>query len=119
MPKKVMVLEDEPVLFELLHDLLGFEGYSVSKPELFENLLEELRAERPDAVLMDVNLKGANGLDLLTEIRADEDLKGTFVLISSGLDYRQESLQRGADDFLMKPYMPDDLVKILKTQLND
>lgn len=118
-PKKVMVLEDEAVLVDLLQDLLGLEGYEVSKPESAGNLLADLRSTRPDAVLMDVNLKGANGLELLGEIRADKELKDTFVVLSSGMDYRQESLARGADDFLMKPYMPDDLMKILNQKIKD
>jgi two-component system response regulator MprA len=108
-----MVLEDEAVLVELLQDLLGLEGYEVSNPKNADNLLTDLRTTRPDAVLMDVNLKGANGLDLLGKIRADEDFKDTLVVLSSGMDYRQESLARGADFFLQKPYMPDDLMKIL------
>ena len=72
-PKKVMVLEDEAILVELLQDLLGLEGYEVSKPESAGDLLADLRSTRPDAVLMDVNLKGANGLELLGEIRAEKD----------------------------------------------
>ena len=112
-----MVLEDEAVLVELLQDLLGLEGYEVSKPKNAQNLLADLRSTRPDAILMDVNLKGANGLELLGKIRADEDLKDTLVVLSSGMDYRQESLARGADDFLQKPYMPDDLMKILNQKI--
>ena len=119
MPKTVMVLEDEPLLFELLHELLGLEGYQVTKPVSMDNILAELSADRPDAVLIDVNLKDANGLDLLSKIRADQELKGLVVLLSSGSDYRQESAQRGADGFLMKPYMPEDLLTALKQNLND
>jgi len=118
-PKKVMVLEDETVLVDLLQDLLGLEGYEVSKLKSNENILADMRSTRPDAVLMDVNLKGVNGLELLGKIRADEDLKDTLVVLSSGLDYRQESLARGADDFLMKPYMPEDLMKILSQKIKN
>jgi len=119
MPKTIMVLEDEPMLFELLHDLLGLEGYQVIKPQSLENVLSEINAERPDAMLIDVNLKDANGLDLLSKIRGTEELKDMVVLLSSGSDYRQESAQRGADGFLMKPYMPDDLLTALKERIKD
>ena len=114
---KIVVLEDEVVLVDLLHDLLDLEGYAVSKLKSAKNALAELRASQPDALLMDVNLKDANGLDLLGQIRADEDLKDMLVVLTSGMDYRQESLARGADDFLMKPYMPDDLIEILKQKI--
>jgi DNA-binding response OmpR family regulator len=119
MHKTVMVLEDEPMLFELLHELLGLEGYQVTSPKSLDNILAELSADRPDAMLIDVHLKDANGLDLLSKIRADQALKDLVVFLSSGSDYRQESLQRGADGFLMKPYMPEDLLTALKQKLND
>jgi DNA-binding response OmpR family regulator len=117
MLKRIMVLEDEQTLYELLHDLLGFEGYEVSKPQNLQTLIEEMHAQLPDAMIIDVNLKGVNGLDLLDQIRADEQLKSIPVLLSSGLDYRRESEQRGADGFLMKPYMPDELFQLLKSKI--
>ena len=109
-----MVLEDEALLYELLHDLLHFEGYVVCKPDQLKDVVSEMRADPPVAAIIDVNLKEVNGLDLLDQIRADEKLKSMAVLISSGLDYKQESLKRGADGFLQKPYMPDELVNLLK-----
>jgi DNA-binding response OmpR family regulator len=112
-----MVLEDEAVLYELLHDLLALEGYEVVRPASFDNLISQVKDQRPQAVIVDVNLKGKSGLDLLDEIRKDAELAGTAVLVSSGLDYRQESLERGANAFLMKPYMPDELVGLLKQHL--
>jgi CheY-like chemotaxis protein len=115
--KKVMVLEDEVILVELLKDLLTLEGYEVSRTTNTEGLLLEMRSSRPDAILMDVHLRGANGLELLGKIRADQELRETLVVLCSGLDYRQESLERGADAFLMKPYMPDDLMKILNQKI--
>lgn len=112
-----MVLEDEKNLYDLLHDLLHFEGYEVIKPESLQTLIEDMHAQQPAAVLIDVNLKGVSGLDLLDQIRADKDLKGVPVLLTSGLDYSRESLQRGADGFLQKPYMPDELVKLLADKI--
>ena len=119
MPKQVMVLEDEPILFELLDSLLTLEGYRVTKPATSKELLPDLRAYRPDAVLIDVNLKDANGLELLGKIRSDEALKDMVVLLTSGADYREEAGEQGADGFLMKPYMPEDLVSVLKQKLGE
>jgi len=113
-----MVLEDEKTLYGLLHDLLQFEGYEVIQPTTFETLIEDMRTQPPEAVLIDVDLKGVNGLDLLDKIRADEGLKSIPVLLTSGLDYSRESLHRGADGFLQKPYMPDELVKLLAQKIN-
>lgn len=114
MPKRILVFEDDPTLYELLHELLGFEGFEVSQPADLNNVVAEMKADLPDAVLMDVNLKGGvSGLDLIAQIRSDVSLKDVYVLLTSGLDYRDESIKRGASDFLQKPYMPDELVKLL------
>ena len=119
MAKKVMVLEDQADLSELLQELLSFEGYEILRPKTFENLIEQMQTSRPDAVLMDVNLNGANGLELLSKMRTDEKLKDTYVVLSSGSDLLRESLRRGANDFLMKPYMPDELVKLLNQKIRE
>jgi CheY-like chemotaxis protein len=114
---KIMVVEDEKILYELLRDLLGFEGYEVVKPNAPETLLEDMRAMRPDGLILDVYLNGVNGLDFLEGIRQDEALKDIYVLATSGMDHAQEARQRGADDFIMKPYMPDELVQLLQTRM--
>lgn len=118
MAKRILVLEDEALLYDLLRELLGLEGYEVSQPSDWNNVVAEVKASMPNAVLMDVNLKGGvNGLDLLTQIRADASLKDVCILLSSGLDYREESIKRGANGFLQKPYMPDELVNLLGQQV--
>lgn len=116
MANRIMVVEDEPILVELLQEFLTFEGYEVLLPQSQDSVLADLRNEHPQSLLMDVNLDGASGLDLLDQIRADDDLKDIFVVLSSGMDYERESKKRGADVFLMKPYMPDDLVRLLPAE---
>ena len=108
-----MVLEDDEILLRLLKDVLKLEGYEVIGLENFENVLPDLREERPQGIILDVQLNGRNGLDFLDEIRQDEALKDIYVLASSGMDYTEEAKQRGADDFIMKPYMPDELIQLL------
>jgi DNA-binding response OmpR family regulator len=112
-----MVLEDETMLYELLQDLLKYEGYEVIKPSEPDQALKEMHTLRPHAVLIDVHLKDMNGLDLLDRIRQDEELRDTFVVMSSGIDYQRESVQRGADGFIMKPYMPEELLRLLNKKI--
>jgi len=114
---KIMVLEDEPMLYELLQDLLKYEGYEVVKPSAPDEILNDMHTLQPVAVLIDVHLKEINGLDLLDRIRQDEQLRDTYVVMSSGIDYQRESLQRGADSFIMKPYMPDELLRLLNDKI--
>ena len=58
-----------------------------------------------------------NGLDLLRMMRNDQELKFVRVLVSSGMELSKESYQDGADGFIMKPYMPDDLVATIRATI--
>lgn len=115
MPKHIVLLEDEPLLLELLQQVLLLEGHQATCLSDPQTLIQVLRAERPDAVLLDVNLQGGNGLDLLGKIRADHNLKDLFVILSSGMDHRQNAHQAGANAFLMKPYSPGALLDLLES----
>ena len=112
---KIMLVEDDDIMLSLLITFLEVEGYQVVQvgrgEDAFEveNVLSILRMEDPDLVLVDVNLKYANGLDLLRSIRNDPELKEIRVLMSSGMDFTYQSVQEGANGFILKPYMPDEL----------
>lgn len=116
---KVMLIEDDATMLSLLQTLLELEGFQVVKAEnkgSLDDLLYALRQERPQLVLMDVHLRSFNGFDLLRRIRQDDELKSTPVLMSSGMELAMECQRAGADGFIMKPYMPEELVgKIRKT----
>lgn len=94
----------------LLVTLLKYEGFQVIPFNTASDVLEILRREKPDALLMDVHLRETNGLDVLRQVRQDRELAQTKVLMSSGMDRRMEAIEAGADDFILKPYMPDELV---------
>jgi twitching motility two-component system response regulator PilH len=83
------------------------------------NLLDNIRKEHPDLVFMDVHLKGAkgeeiSGLDLIKQVRKDESTRTIRVMMASGMDVRYECKNAGADDFLLKPFMPDELLGKIK-----
>jgi len=61
-----------------------------------------------------VHLGNQNGLEILDAIRKNEDLSNLRVLMTSGLNMKEECIRRGATAFLLKPFMPDDLLKLLK-----
>lgn len=116
---KVMLIEDDETMLSLLNAFLEIEGFDVSNPDLngnIEGILTDMRQARPDLVLLDVHLNQLNGFDLLLNIRQDSSLKSTRVLMSSGMDLSRECDDQGADGFLLKPYMPEDLIgKIWQT----
>jgi len=115
---KIMLAEDDLTMIALLKTLLGMEGYEVVALSLDDDILESVRRDPPDVLLMDVHLPQVNGMDVLARVRADSETRNTTVVMTSGLNLEMECKDRGANDFLLKPYMPDDLLSILRRNLN-
>lgn len=116
---KVGLIDDERSIRELLKTLLELEGFDVVVFDQSneKTLLAAVETECPDILILDVHLRYANGLDLLSQIRQNKNLRNLLVVMSSGMDYSHRCLQSGANAFIMKPYMPDDLIAILREQL--
>jgi DNA-binding response OmpR family regulator len=109
-----MLVEDDPTMLSLLQTLLEIEGYNVVKPVDFNDVVSEVVAYKPDVMLIDVHLQDASGFDILEAVREEEAVKDTAVIMSSGMDFSSECIQKGANDFVMKPYMPDELIEKIK-----
>jgi DNA-binding response OmpR family regulator len=118
---KVMLIEDDRTMLSLLSTLLGMEGFQVvtAGDESVEIIHQALKTEQPATVLLDVNLRHLNGLDVLRDIRQDPEMDFVRVIMSSGIDYREQCIEAGAQDFILKPYMPDDLIKKIRRSLDD
>lgn len=115
----IMLAEDDLTMISLLKTLLGMEGYRVIALDTDDDILEAVRRDRPDLLLMDVHLPHISGLEVMDLLRADEAIKHTSVVMTSGLNLETECLMHGADAFLLKPYMPDDLLDLLKHNLKN
>ncbi|HKY55033.1 MAG TPA: response regulator [Anaerolineales bacterium] len=111
---KVLLAEDDPTMISLLKTLLKMEGFDVVTLDMDDDVPAVVQREMPDTVLMDVHLGGQNGLQILESIRKNRDLASVRVVMTSGLNVKEECLSRGASAFLLKPFMPDDLISVLK-----
>ena len=116
---KVMVVEDDLIMFDLLNTLLDIEGFEVVSQRHADCFMQTLKENRPDLVLLDVHLRGGgdkelSGFNLLAQIRADDDVKNTRVVLTSGIDFSEKSKREEADGFIVKPYMPKDLIGLIK-----
>ena len=102
----------------VLRTLLELEGFQVIQGgDLLtaEALLEAIQSEQPDTILLDVHLKNdVSGVDLLRALRVMPNLPKTRVVMTSGMAMEAECMAAGADDFLLKPFMPDELIKKLR-----
>jgi DNA-binding response OmpR family regulator len=114
---KVMLVEDDASMVYLLKTLLTMEGFQVTAMDTVAKVVEQARTEKPDVMLMDVHLSGGNGLDLLREMRTCDELKTTVAIMASGMFVEEEARAAGANAFLLKPFMPDDLIRLIRQNL--
>jgi DNA-binding response OmpR family regulator len=118
---KVMVIEDDANMFSLLQMLLEFEGYEVVLWEGGDNIrqiVDEICQEKPELILMDVHLRHLNGFEVLSALKTKSELEEVKVLIASGVDMAKRSKEEGADGFIQKPFMPDELINEIHKTIN-
>jgi len=103
---RVLIVEDDPGISRLLGALLHFEGYEIEDAKDWDDLMVATEQIRPDLAIVDVHLRTGDGFDLLRQIRAHADpaIARTPVLMMSGMDYRFQCKQLGANGFLEKPF---------------
>ena len=111
---KILLAEDDFTMVSLLKTLLNLEGFEVVPLHGDADVPEAVRREKPDVLLMDFHLLNQSGLDILDEIRHSQDINETGVVMSSGANVMEECMSHGANGFLLKPYMPDELVSLLR-----
>jgi two-component system, OmpR family, phosphate regulon response regulator PhoB len=105
----VLVVDDEPVLRNLLSHLLHLEGYKVLEAEDGLTALDIVATEHPDLVLLDVMLPARNGLDVLGDLRRISDIPVILVSARAEEDDRVAGLRLGADDYVTKPFSAAEL----------
>jgi DNA-binding response OmpR family regulator len=111
---KILLAEDDLTMVSLLKTLLNMEGFEVLDLAADADIPSAITREKPDALFMDVHLGDQSGIEILEEIRKDKAFTQLRVVMTSGLDVREECIQRGANAFLLKPFMPDDLIRVLR-----
>lgn len=111
---KVLLAEDDRTMVSLLKTLLKMEGFDVVALDADADVPAAVRNEKPDALLMDVHIGQQNGMDIVQTIRSNPEFTNVRIVMTSGLNVKEECLRRGANFFLLKPFMPDDLINVLK-----
>jgi two-component system phosphate regulon response regulator PhoB len=109
----VLVVDDEPDIVALVAFHLARSGYRVSTASDGAEAIELARRERPSLLVLDLMLPGLSGYEVLERLRADETTRGIAVLLLSARREepdRIRGLSLGADDYLTKPFSPQELV---------
>ena len=111
---KILLAEDDETMVSLLKTLLKMEGYDVVALDANSDVVAAVQREKPHALFMDVHLGGQSGIKILQSIRRNQDNADVRVVMTSGMNMKDECINLGADAFLLKPFMPDDLISALK-----
>ena len=108
--KTILVVEDEPAIARLIRDYLEQAGFKVSVAGDGEAALRSARAAAPDLVVLDLGLPGRDGLDVTRELRRASDVPIIVVTARGEETDRIVGLELGADDYVVKPFSPKELV---------
>jgi len=115
--RHVLVVDDERPILDLVRGYLEREGYEVSLAEDGATGLESARSGRPDVIVLDVMLPGLDGFEVLRQIRTFSDAYVIMLTARADEVDRVVGLSVGADDYLVKPFSPRELVARVKALL--
>lgn len=113
MAKKVLVIDDDQVVVDFLVNILKDAGYETRVAMDGREALEVMKREKPDLVTLDLEMPEEWGPRFFRKYQQDDELKGTPVLVISGMPSRHLSL-KGAIGYLSKPFAPDKVIELIK-----
>lgn len=121
-PKKVVVTDDDATLRDILQELFQERGYTVHAASDGEEALPLILREKPDLLVLDLNMPLRDGLDVMKELKGHSSLSRMKILIVSGSQNRGERLlceALGAHGFMGKPFNCEDLMRMAEDLLRD
>jgi DNA-binding response OmpR family regulator len=118
---KILIAEDEPDIRELVTFMLRFAGYEVLAASNGEEAVQAASREIPDLILMDVRMPRMTGYDACRVMKANPDLVDVPVVFLSAKGQESEiqsGLDAGAEEYLLKPFSPDELTNRVRSILS-
>ena len=117
MALRILIVDDEPALQAMVKEILTQAGYETEGALCCAEALEKFRASAPDAVLLDVRLPDGDGFSLFGRLRQGRDVPVLFVSARDEEEARLRGLGLGADDYITKPFLPQELLLRLRAVL--
>jgi two-component system OmpR family response regulator len=115
---KILIVDDEPNIVELLSVSLRFQGFDVDTASTGAEGLDKAKVFRPDAIVLDVMMPGMDGFGLLRRLRADGiDAPVLFLTAKDSVEDKVSGLTLGADDYVTKPFSLEEVVARLRVIL--
>lgn len=113
----VLIVDDEPQIRRTLLTVLTSQGYSVIEAKSGDEALEKLRVERPDLILMDLNMPGRSGVETCQEIREGSDVPVIILTVRNAERDKVMALDAGANDYIVKPFGTNELLARIRATL--
>jgi two-component system, OmpR family, phosphate regulon response regulator OmpR len=118
MTTSVLIVDDDPVVRDLLRRFLNERGFQVSVLHDGAGLAHRLELERPSLVVLDIMMPNTDGLRALRQLRASgDDIPVIFLTACGSVNDKVKGLESGADDYLAKPFDPRELLARIETVL--
>jgi DNA-binding response OmpR family regulator len=115
--RTILVVEDEPAIGRLVQDYLERAGYAVTMARTAADALDRARVARPALVVLDLGLPDGDGLDVARELRRTADVPIVMLTARGDETDRIVGLELGADDYVVKPFSPRELVARVRAVL--
>jgi DNA-binding response OmpR family regulator len=112
----VLVVDDHPKLLRLIEIDLKLRGFNVITTSSGKEALALVRSAKPDIMLLDIIMPELNGIDVLRELRDFSNLP--VIAFSASPGNKEPALRMGANDFINKPFQPDEMASKIETLLN-
>ncbi|HEY4839855.1 MAG TPA: response regulator transcription factor [Candidatus Acidoferrales bacterium] len=113
----ILVVDDEPQIRRVMRTTLTAQGYAIVEARDGQEGLEKLRSERPDLVLLDVNMPVMDGLETCREMRRGSDVGIIMLTVRSSEQDKVRALDAGADDYVVKPFGIQELLARVRAVL--
>jgi two-component system alkaline phosphatase synthesis response regulator PhoP len=108
MGTRLLIVEDNIVILTMQKQIFEMEGYDITTAQDGIDALKKAKNEKPDIILLDVNIPGMNGFEVCRQIKGDPDLSDSIVVMISAVYYSDEDARKGmamgADAYFTKPY---------------
>ena len=114
---KVLVVDDEPQIRRVLRATLSARGYTLLEAHDGMEAILKSRSERPDLILLDMNLPGMDGLETCREIRSNSSAPIIMLTVRSSENDKVRALDAGADDYVVKPFGIEELLARIRAAL--
>ncbi len=117
---RILIVDDEPIVREAIHDWLVDAGYGVTTARTGEEALEIVARQDFDLVILDVRLPGKTGIRSLQEMKETKPgIKAIIITAYASPELRTEAMKLGAIDYLSKPIAPDQLEGRIRAALSE